>query len=240
MVNEVPLLDVRTSTRAEAVAHSIEQRITADALPTGHRLGTKDELRRQYDVAVATMSEAIRLLSARGAVTVRPGVKGGVFVATPTPLVRLGRKMLELSGQSVSVADCLVVRNALDPLIVMEATRHRSAADVRELRKIAESLTAGSLSMADYLAINWSLHRRMAQITPNEVLRYTYVSLFDFVQDRLQGVTAVQADQVDAQVSHGARVHLALVEAVASGDPAQAAAAAATHGALTSITEEGP
>src|SRR4051812_41901484 len=107
--------------RAEAVAKRIEARIAEDALPSGHRLGTRESLRREFDVAVATFNEAVRLLTARGTVSVRPGVKGGLFVASPPALVRLGRKMLELSGDSVSVSDCLVVRDALEPLLAQEA-----------------------------------------------------------------------------------------------------------------------
>ena len=230
MANEGFIVDVRRPSRAEAVADSIEARIAADGLPSGHHLGTKESLRREFDVAVATFNEAVRLLSARGAITIRPGVKGGVFVAFPTPLVRLGRKMLELSGESVSVADCLVVRDALDPLIVQEATRHRIAADVRELRKIARSMAGGGLSMVEYLKINWALHRRIVDITPNEVLRHTYLSLMDFVESRLQGVTA---DEPSDGLADGPEVHHELVEAIASGDVDRAARAASRHTSLT-------
>jgi GntR family transcriptional repressor for pyruvate dehydrogenase complex len=42
-------------------------------------------------VAPATLTEAVRLLQERGLVTVRPGPKGGIFVARPDPFARLGR-----------------------------------------------------------------------------------------------------------------------------------------------------
>ncbi|MGP4029394.1 hypothetical protein [Actinomadura sp. 3N407] len=53
------------SSLAEAVAKRIEARIAEDALPNGHRLGTRDSLRREFDVAAATLNEAVRLLAAR-------------------------------------------------------------------------------------------------------------------------------------------------------------------------------
>ena len=224
------MLEVRISTRAEAVADSLEARIATESLPSGHHLGTKENLRRQYDVAVATMNEAVRLLSARGAISVRPGVNGGIFVASPRPLVRLGRKLLELTGESVSVADCLVIRNVLDPLILEEAARHRTAEDLSDLRGIARLMAEGDLTMTEYLRVNWALHRRIAQITPNEVLRHTYLSLLDFVEGRLHGVTA---DDPGRDVDSWAQVHHELVEAIGSGNIARVAAATDRHKELT-------
>jgi len=235
-VSDEMVVDMRRSSRAETVANGIESRITAQGLLPGHRLGTKDVLRREFDVAVATFNEAVRLLNARGTIEVRPGVKGGLFVASPTPLVRLGRKMLELSGESVSVADCLVVRDTLDPLVILEATRHRTAADVRELRKIVRQMSAPDVAMDQYLHVNWSLHRRMVEITPNQVLRHTYLSLLDFVQSRLQGVTATQPALV---LADGPEVHSELVEAIASGDVGRAERAGHTHSLLTASRRAG-
>ncbi|MFI0404755.1 FadR/GntR family transcriptional regulator [Actinomadura sp. 3N508] len=219
---------------AESVAKRIEARIAEDVLPTGHHLGTRDSLRREFDVAAATLNEAVRLLTARGTVSVRPGVKGGIFVASPPPLVRLGRKMLELSGDSVSVSDCLVMRDALEPLLAREAMRHRTDADVADLRRLAGEMAAAvtddSRDGVGYLAANWALHRRIAEITPNWILRHTYVSLLEFVENRLRGVTR---DEPAALSPDGPAVHRELVEAIAGDDPGRLDAAIAAHAALT-------
>lgn len=222
---------------AEAVAKRIEARIAEESLPTGHRLGTRDSMRREFDVAAGTFNEAVRLLAARGTVSVRPGVKGGIFVASPPPLVRLGRKMLELSGDSVSVSDCLVMRDALEPLLAREAMRHRTAADVADLRRLAEQMAAAreSQNTVGYLAANWALHRRIAGITPNAVLHHTYVSLLEFVENRLRGVTPDEPAAGDpvAGGTDGPSVHRELVEAIAGDDPERLTAAVAAHASLT-------
>ncbi|TDC68054.1 FadR family transcriptional regulator [Actinomadura sp. GC306] len=235
---------------AETVAKRIEARIAEEGLPTGHRLGTRDSLRREFDVAAATFNETVRLLAARGTVSVRPGVKGGVFVASPPPLVRLGRKMLELSGDSVSVSDCLVMRDALEPLLAQEAMRHRTAADVADLRRLAAAMAAahGSADPFAYLAANWALHRRIAEITPNKVLQHTYVSLLEFVENRLRGVTPDEPDGPSepgtaadggGPAPDGTAVHEELVEAIAGADPRRLSAAVAAHAALTASRRGG-
>ncbi|GAA1871318.1 FadR/GntR family transcriptional regulator [Actinomadura bangladeshensis] len=231
MSTDSPVRDLPRPSRAETVAKRIEARIAEDALPNGHRLGTRDSLRREFDVAAATFNEAVRLLTARGTVSVRPGVKGGIFVATPPPLVRLGRKMLELSGDSVPVSDCLVMRDALEPLLAREAMRHRTEADIADLRRLAGEMAAAEAeSGVGYLAANWALHRRLAEITPNKILQHTYVSLLEFVETRLRGVTS---DEPAARHVDGPAVHRELVEAIAAGDPGRLDAAAAAHSRLT-------
>ena len=57
-------LSARVS-RAELVARELEREI-AGGLAPGERLGTKDDLRQRFGVAVATVNEAVRLLETRG------------------------------------------------------------------------------------------------------------------------------------------------------------------------------
>src|ERR671933_1664313 len=81
--------------RAEAVARDLEAEIFGGRLTPGDRLGTKDDLRRRFRVAVATVNEAVRLLETRGLVEARPGPGGGVFVAASSARVALKRPGLE-------------------------------------------------------------------------------------------------------------------------------------------------
>ncbi|MQY11754.1 Transcriptional regulator NanR [Streptomyces sp. RB5] len=230
MTNKEFLSDSHTGSRAVGVAQNIERRILDEGLSAGHRLGTKQSLRTQYDVAPATLNEALRLLSDRGLITVRPGVKGGIFVATPPALVRLGRKMLELSGDAVSVADCLVVRDTLEPRVVREAARFANAADIERLRATVDEMLQPDLAADAYMRANWKLHRDIAAIVPNQVLRHTYQSMLEFVESRLQRVAAVGERPLDTHT--GALIHKQLVDAIAGRDEARLTRAIAAHFAL--------
>jgi DNA-binding FadR family transcriptional regulator len=226
---------LRNSSRADVVARHIESRIAEQALPAGHRLGTKDSLRREFNVAVATFNAAVRLLSSRGTIEIRPGIGGGLFVASPTAFVRLGRKMLELSGESVPVADSLVVRDALEPRVIEDATRHATRRDVAALRTIMTEMEVADLDAGTYLRINWKLHRRMVEISPNLVLRHMYLGLLDFVSHRVHGVTAV-ASLADRE---GVRVHNEIVDVIESGDLDRVERIVHAHAALTANHREG-
>src|SRR3954453_5490905 len=97
--------------RAKAVARDLEAQILGGGLAPGSRLGTKDDLRRRFGVAVATVNEAVRLLEMRGLIEARPGPGGGVFVAG-SPGLAQQRGVLGFASGRASFADCLAVRNA--------------------------------------------------------------------------------------------------------------------------------
>lgn len=225
----VPAFSGRTS-RSETVGNAVEQRIRDGQLQPGQRLGTKEELRREFRVAVATFNEALRMLESRGVIELRPGPGGGVFVGHPPALVRLGHKMLTLDSESANIAGGLAVRDALEPLVALEALKHHTSADVADLRKLVAEM-ARCTDPADYLRANWALHRRLATISPNQLLVELYHGLLDMAEEHLRGVQQVDADM---SVTDGVAVHTALVEAVAADDRAALAAAVRDHARLTS------
>lgn len=223
-----PLSGLGAMTRGEAVVKAVEARIAAEQLTPGEPLGTKESLRIHYGVARATMNEAVRLLASRGSVEVRAGAHGGVFVAEQSASVRLGSKMLQLSSDAPSVADCLQVRNALEPEVIATAARFCTKADIRELRIVVGKMAAVEVTPADYMDLNFRLHTRIAHIVPNVVLQDIYLGMVDFVRVRVRGVSG----RSDFNVARGAAVHAELVDAMASGDSKRIDAAIAAHAAL--------
>src|ERR1700716_1097061 len=136
---EPRLLSSRLS-RAEELARGIEDDIAAGKLGTGDRLGTKEDLRQRFNVAVATVNEAIKLLESRGLVQARSGPGGGVFVAGPSARMRQGPLMRGFSGANTPIAASPGVRAALEPLVCRQAARHHTVADIRALRRIVDTM----------------------------------------------------------------------------------------------------
>ncbi len=227
-------LDDSRVSRAEALARRLEADILGAAVRPGDRLGTKDELKERFSVAVATVNEAIRLLQARGLVDVRPGPRGGVFARQPSPFVRLGYQVLALKHEAVRAADCLQVRDALDPLVVADAVRHCSAADAEQLWERLRRMRAARDDPTAFQRANWELHRRISDISPNSILRNLYGSLLDVVSGEL--ATVIPDADFALRVDELLRLHHELVAAITAGDQELAAAAAERHGMLTAGT----
>jgi DNA-binding FadR family transcriptional regulator len=213
-------------TRADALVTYIEQMIEERGLAPGDRIATKEDLRDQTALARATINEAVRLLQNRGRVTLRPGPGGGLFVALSSPLVRLGQTLLAVNNEArVTVSDALVVRDALEPLIAVDAARHRTRRDTVELRALVRDLGRSVAESQQFLAINWRLHERIARISPNGMLQAMYLGISRFVQDQ-----AAISGRDHPHLPHFRELHEALVEAIADGDAERARSIAEQHG----------
>jgi DNA-binding FadR family transcriptional regulator len=218
--------------RSEALTAQLEREILDERLPAGTRLGTKATLRTRYGVALATVNEAVRLLEMRGLVQARPGPGGGVFVGAPSPVVRLSRLTLAVDANTPIVAQAMTVRCALEEPVALEAAEHHRARDVRGLQRLLQAMTDSAGDPLRFMQANWALHRRIAELGRNDLLRTLYLALLDLVEGHVGGVSA----DPRFRASQNVELHLALVEAIASRDPERVRAAVAAHDPLTRLT----
>jgi DNA-binding FadR family transcriptional regulator len=216
------LLSARVS-RAELVARELEREIIDEREP-GERLGTKDDLRRRFGVAVATVNEAVRLLEMRGLIEARPGPGGGVFVARPAARVAFSHLVLGFKTGSTSYEECLEVRDALEPLIDSHAARYHRASDIRDLKRIVKDMQLAKDDPATFFKCNWALHRRIAELCRNTPLRRMYLALIDFLEYSIDHAEFARFDG-EGMVE----VHRGLVEAIDTGEGPELDAAIDAH-----------
>lgn len=223
-----PLADGRVS-RSETLARHVEAEVLEQSVPPGTRLGTKRELLERFHVSPSTLNEALRLLEMRSLVELRRGPGGGVFVASPSPKVKLSHLILGFRGATSTIADALAVRNALEPLVAADAGRHHRRADLSELEAILDEMERHAENPAGFLSANWALHRRMVQISPNVLLRSVYTTLLDYVESELGEVES----DATFRASQNVEAHRKLVAAIASRSPDAIEAAVREHAPLT-------
>jgi DNA-binding FadR family transcriptional regulator len=216
------LLGARVS-RAELVARELEREISEEREP-GERLGTKEDLRKRFGVAVATVNEAVRLLETRGMIEARPGPGGGVFVARPAARLAFSHAVLGFKSGSTTYEECLEVRDALEPLIDGHAARHHRVSDIREMNRIVKNMEAVKDDPAAFFKCNWALHRRIAELCRNAPLRSMYLALIDFLEYSVAHAEFARFDG-DGMVA----VHRDLVRAIDSGEGPELDAAIAAH-----------
>src|SRR3546814_20186094 len=75
--------DSRKAKRALTLAHDIVRDIEAGAHVAHDRLAREDEMLARYDVAPATLREALRFLELQGVIHLQLGRGGGPAVARP-------------------------------------------------------------------------------------------------------------------------------------------------------------
>jgi len=217
-------------TRAEALARTLESEIVTAGLAPGERLGTKNDLRQRFGVAAATINETIRLMEMRGLVVARPGPGGGVFVTSPSARANVSQLILGFSWGKATLADCVEVRNALEPLICRHAARHHRDADIRALEKILERMEQSTDDRRAYFEINWEFHRRLAMICRNPPLQSIYLLLCDFLQS---GLGDLEFEVIEPE---RVAVHKRLLAAIDAGEGEELESALAEHAELSPLT----
>jgi DNA-binding FadR family transcriptional regulator len=211
--------------RAAYVAGELEREILDAGYPPGERLGTKEDLRERFGVAVATVSEALRLLETRGLTEARPGPGGGIFVGRPVTRVTLMRNVLGLVSDATAHRDCLIVRDALEPLICRDAAHRRRAEDVRAMEGIVAQMALHEGDPREWFPLNWELHRLIATLTPNAPLRTIYCALIEQVASTIDRAVYHEFDGAASTA-----IHRNLVAGVAEGNGPLLEAAITAHG----------
>ena len=215
---------------AQQLATEIEKSIIERRLQSGDRIATMDELREQSGYGRATIGETARLLSERGSVEVRPGRGGGLFVAPHEP----GRPDTSHTADGTHradrpSADAIAVREALEELIALDAARHRTPDDIIDLRASMSAMQAVGADWTAFMAANWSLHERIAAITPNSLARGIYLATIRAVAELPVHPQTDNDEDAANYLGERTAIHARLVDAIASGDPDQTREAVEAH-----------
>ncbi|MCK8647108.1 FadR/GntR family transcriptional regulator [Mycobacterium colombiense] len=215
--------------RAERLAAAIEARIIRDDLEPAVFVGTFESLRAESGFAYSTVSAAARLLRDRGLLEIRPGRGGGLFVADPSPVVRLRRTLLQTQTQSVAVADAIELREHLEALIDITAARFRTDRDITDMRDHLARMAAAP-SWDAFIQENWALHERIAAICPNSTARAVYLSTFGPLKTARPRIDRDRG--IDSYRRRRHRIHVDLVAAIAAGSEARVRRMVARHNAV--------
>jgi DNA-binding FadR family transcriptional regulator len=155
------------------VAAQLRAQIISGQIPLGERLPNESDLSAMLGVSRSTTREAMRLLAAENLVQVRRGVTGGVFVVHPDAQYiedTLGTAIgLLVTGDVINDRHVVETWQAIYPGLARLAASRRTAADVRELRRLSgEPSTSSSVAELTILAVEF--HRTLIVACHNPLL----------------------------------------------------------------------
>ena len=182
------------------IALEIRRYLARADLQPGDRLGTEQELAKEFGVSRPTLREALRLLSSAHLVRASRGPRGGIFVAS-TPSEGMSRNMSEsistmLETQTISLGALVDARIQLEvPLAGLAARNATMDTVVRLDAAIAEQEGRDAASEAFRLA-DACFHRTIAAAAGNELLRAFASWTLDVLQPSL---VAKIGDAIDGE-----------------------------------------
>lgn len=210
---------------SEQLADALVAEMRAGRMVSGQKLPTEAALVERFQVSRTVVREALSRLKSLGLLEARQG--SGVYVkerAAFAPLQFDPRHSRSLQA----VAQMVEVRRALEAEAAELAAGRATPRDVAQIRAAIGALELAVAGGGDGVAQDVAFHRAIAQASGNPFLLATLEYLAQYLHEATSVTRANEARRGDfaAQVRSE---HAAIVDAIASADPARARMAAASH-----------
>ncbi len=215
----------KRSTLSKVVASKIEEAIRTKVLLPGVKLPSELELCQQFDVSRTAVREAVRMLSARGLVTI---IKGkGIFVQNPsaetvTDPIHL---YLVMQGERNYVFDVVHARQIIEPPIAASAAIHHTEEDAQRLIRDHEDLKRSSGDYNELSRLDMQFHLDIAKASENSLIPLILEPIHRLVPQIKSSVYATVADAKQAAVEW----HEHILQAILDRDAEQARSAMIRH-----------
>ena len=206
----------------EQIADHIEELVSSGKLQQGDRLPPERELAERLGVARGVVREAVKLLGARGLVTVEPG--RGTFIAeisSDSISDHLGR-FLRLGGKSHN--DLNELRRILEVEIAFLAAQRATPEDFEELNQAIQEMDESIDSPEGYIAADMDFHLALARAAQNGMFPLLIEVLADLLRESRQMIF-----QVTGAPQRGQLWHRRICEAVRKQDAVAAREAMREH-----------
>jgi DNA-binding FadR family transcriptional regulator len=195
----------------DQVAEDMREQIVSGAWPVGSRIPTEPELAALAGAGRNTVREAVQALVHGGLLERRQG--SGTYVVSVSELPTV----MERQFSAASQRDVLEVRQALEIVAAPLAAQRRTPEQAERLRSLllARSRAVAGGDLDEMVAADMMLHRYIAEVAGNPVLAELYATILGAVADNVRYNFQRLGSRGDS--------HVALVEAISSGDSARAA-----------------
>ncbi len=223
-------LKIRRERLYQQVADSVEELIDSGSVKPGDQLPSERSLAATLGVGRGVIREALKVLEARGLVSIKPGE--GIFVSEIDTDMVSNQLDRFLRMGSTSTDDLGEVRRILEIEIAGLAAQRAEAEDLEAMKQAITAMEASILSPEGFIAADQGFHIALAKATKNELLPLLMGVFVDRLQESMQ-----KNFQVRGAPERGQVWHKAIYDAVLSGNVDAAKESMAMH--LHQVEEDG-
>jgi len=222
----LPLVRVEPILRpslVDVVVERIRQVIDEGGMSSGDRLPSESELVESLRVSRTVLREAIGRLETMGLLTVRRG--RGMFVGDRSSLSNCAK--LVRSAVSIAPRELIKItefRAVLECYATRQAAKMATADDLAELEGLLAQMDRPGLEYMDAIEFDFEFHRKLVEITGNELMVNVMQVVRDFVIAAMVHTTPKPREREETS-----RFHLDILEGIRVGDPDAAEEAMQRH-----------
>jgi GntR family transcriptional regulator, transcriptional repressor for pyruvate dehydrogenase complex len=227
----VPSVDRFSPVRLDAsehIASEIRLYVERRGLKPGDRIGTENELAREFGVSRPTLREALRLLAGTHLIQVNQGRAGGIFVsATANESMGLGVSQAiatMLATESVSLHELLEARLYLEVPLAGLAAEHAGKAAIAEMDSAIAAAEGHAPASDEFRMADGRFHKAIADAAGNDLMVAFTSWILEVLQPSLVAYMgpALDGDDILDQ-------HRRILRAIRRGQPAAAQRAMLQH-----------
>jgi GntR family transcriptional regulator, transcriptional repressor for pyruvate dehydrogenase complex len=203
---------------SHTIEEQIERAISERRLVPGQKLPTETELCTDFGVSRTVLREALRMLSARGLISIEKG--RGMFVSalSAADVTDPMHLYLKTNLQSEYALDVIHARQAIEPAFAELAAQHRTQADIERLNTHLEELRQSRGDFGALAHLDMTFHRDIAIATQNPIMPLILDPIHRLMPEIKSSVYATVADAQDSALEW----HGKIISAIIASDSARA------------------
>jgi len=213
---------------SEHIAREIRLYVERKGLKPGDRIGTENELAREFGVSRPTLREALRLLAGSHLIQVNQGRSGGIFVSA-TANESMGHNVSQaiatmLATESTSLHELLEARIYLEVPLAGLAAENADREAIEEMEAAIAAAEGYDPASDEFRLADGHFHKAIADAAGNELMVAFTSWILEVLQPSLVAYMgpALQGDDILDQ-------HRRILRAIRRGQPAAAQRAMLQH-----------
>jgi len=216
------VIRVKRSALSSQVVDTIGGWILTGTVHSGQTLSSEQALSEQFGVSKTVVREAMKILAAKGLVTVRQGI--GTTVNPREEWQSYDPFILLHSGQGTSFDDLIQLRQIIEPEVAaMACERGRDQALLDQLGELVRK--GGEVTtVEDHVRYDLEFHQALAAATGNQLLVIMMNSIGQFLRASRQALF-----RVPGAVQRSSDFHQEIYQAIERDDPAASRDAMRRH-----------
>ena len=213
---------IQTERLYKQIVEQIERRIVAGDLKVGEQLPPEPQLAQQFGVSRTAVREAVKALSEKGLIEIRPG--RGTFVINEGPDMRHSLGLLMKLDSTDGSSSLVEVREILEPEIAALAALRITDELITTMQQAVATMDTALDNVDVFVEADLDFHLAMAEATQNVIIPALLDTIIDLLREQRK-----RTGLVSGGLKRGQLHHKNILEAVIRRDPDAARTAMRRH-----------